>query len=48
MSQEQEALSPTRLQIFREAYRVLGESKNLEEAKKKFKSMVLSLVLGEE
>ncbi len=39
-------LSPTRFHIFREAWAVLNESKSIEEARKKFRELVLTMVLG--
>lgn len=46
MSQE-EILTPTRLQIFREIDRMLKEAKSIETARTKYRELVLSLVLGD-
>lgn len=40
-------MSPTRMQIFRHINDMLKEAKSLEDARQKFKHLVLALVLGE-
>jgi hypothetical protein len=47
MSEEGDVFNPTRLQIFREVWTTLQTAKDLEEAKKKFREQIVSLVLGE-
>jgi len=36
------------LNVFRETWRILSESKNLDEAKAKFKELIVELILGKE
>lgn len=47
MSEERDLFSPTRLEILRQTWGLLKESKDLSEAREKFKELILSAVLGE-
>ncbi len=47
MSEEKDLFQPSRLEILRETWAVLKDSKDLSDARERFKQLILNAVLGE-
>ncbi len=48
MSEERDLFSPTRLEILRQTWTLLKDSKDLADARERFRQLILSAVLGED